>query len=93
MRQRRKAARPALGVIEGGRDHVIDLRAVLDELREAREQIEQQLERERERAVRAEERAEEALTAERIAREEAGWLRARLEARQRRRWRWLLWRI
>ncbi len=41
-------------------------------------------------AARTEERAEDALTAERIAREEAVWLRARLEARQWRRWRRLL---
>jgi hypothetical protein len=83
MRQRRKAPRPALRVIEGGRDQVIDLEAVLDELREVRELVERQLAHERERAALAEERAEEALTAERIAREEAAWLRARLEA-----WRW-----
>ncbi len=44
-------------------------------------------------AARTEERAEDALTAERIAREEAVWLRARLEARQWRRWRRLLWAI
>jgi hypothetical protein len=92
MQQRRKAARPALRVIEGGGDQVID-RAAVDELREARERIERQLEHERERAARAEERAEEALTAERIAREEAAWLRARLEAQRWSLWRRLLWAI
>jgi hypothetical protein len=80
-------------VIAGGRDQVIDLASVLDEMREAREQIERQLDHERDRAARAEERAEDALTAERIAREEAIWLRARLEARQWKRWRRLLWAI
>jgi len=93
MRQRRKTARPMLRVIDGGRDRIIDVEAVLDELREGRELIERQLEHERERTARAEERAEEALTAERIAREEATWLRARLEARQWKRWRRLIARI
>jgi hypothetical protein len=93
MRQRRKAARPMLRVIDGGRDRIIDVEAVLDELRETRELVERQLEQERERTARAEERAEEALTAKRIAREEAGWLRARLEARQWKRWRRLISRI
>jgi hypothetical protein len=82
-----------LRVIEGGRVEVIDVKAVLDELRETRELVERQLEQQRERTARAEERAEEALTAERIAREEAGWLRARLEARQWKRWRRLISRI
>ena len=93
MRQRRKMAQRTLRVIEGGRDQFIDLARAFDEMRDARELIERQLDLERERAARAEERAEEALTAERIAREEAVWLRARLEARQWKRWRKLLWAI
>jgi hypothetical protein len=90
----RRAKRPTLKVIEGGAgrsqptDQPIDLELIIEQLHEAGARLLAEFGRLRERAQRAERQAELALTAERIARDEAAGLRAELDARKQ----WGLWR-